>query len=606
MIFSEAKAIVEATIVRKLRHVDYDKCCEIARKSKIYVTGEGQDVEFLIDLRDKETERQKQIRVKVTKPITPFALNPVRTEFLKMFRVDGVTVAVTGNELESLNDAIATYHSNASLADYLERRYVHWNFLDPNAWILTERRNQVDENGIIKKVDVYPLEVSSDQAINYGYDNGVPQWLLIRQERVEYVLNGKESEAKVVYDYYFYTAGISLRYSEYIAEIPFPGTPITLTIDGHDTPTNFMYAEYTTGTKEFPGAKWGAYDDPDSDGTVKVPPYWDGARFLLEDLIGTNSVFQVSKHNHVFPQLFRYVERCKFTSNKGEHCIGGYIEGSKSHPCPECKGTGDSLHFGESDAITFDIKDIEDLSKLPKLSDLAYYHQPPIEVTKELYQWVESLTEKIYIASFNTNNVDKGLVTKTATEIAKLWDDINARIYTGAQQMSRIYEKTIRIAAQFLEKEVEVNHSFPRDMKLEPLDVLLERYKAADGLPYEVRTSILFNILGKTFLDNPGVVENIKAWEYWKPFKSLNDEMIALILQDRDKNDFDKLLYQNWDSVQREVEQGLKDNPFSEIKRDAQYKLIKAALEKIQVGIAYVEQDVPMPDLTLIENQTLN
>ena len=61
-----ARQLAENTINFDLKHDDYDKCCEIARLSKIFVTGEGQADEFLMHIRDKETDRQKQIRVKVT------------------------------------------------------------------------------------------------------------------------------------------------------------------------------------------------------------------------------------------------------------------------------------------------------------------------------------------------------------------------------------------------------------------------------------------------------------------------------------------------------------------------------------------------------------
>ena len=596
-----AKAITEATITRNLRHVDYDRCVEIAHKSKVFVTGEGQDTDYLITLRDKDNERQKQIRVKVTKPITPLALTPVRTEFLKMFRVDGVTLSIEGNDLEDLNEALETYHSNAPLDSYLERRYVHWNFIDPNGWLVTERRNVYDEVGKVLKVDVYPLEVTSEQAVNYAYDNGVPVWLVVKQERIEIVEtvlpNGnRETSEKEVSDYYFYTGGLALRYSEFVATpLEIPGSEeIRLVMDNETEARRFMYAEYNTGTTEFPGQKWGAYDDQEGDGTVRVPPFWDGARFLLEDLIETKSVFDVSKHNHVFPKLFHYEQRCKH-----EGCQGGYIDGNRANVCPSCNGTGGNLHFSESDVITFEMPaNMEDLSKLPPLESLAFYHQPPLEVTKALYDWVNDFKEQVYIASFNSTNVDKAQVAKTATEVSKLWDDINTRIYPCASWLSRIYEKTVRITAQYLEKSgVKVRHSHPRDMKLEPLEVLIGRYKATEGLPYDVRESVLFSVLGKTFLDNPNKAENIKAWQYWKPFKSLSTDTVLFILQDRANDDFDKLLFQNWDAVQIEVERMLGDADFYTLTPEKQYTAIKAAVAVVAEQIKFLEAVEQFPDI---------
>lgn len=596
MQIEQAKELAEHIISYNVRHKDYDRCVEIAHKSKVFVTGEGQDTDYLLTLRDKEDERQKQIRIKVTKPITPLALNPVRTEYAKIFRVDGVTSQIDGDDLTDINQALETFHSNASLDNYLERRYVHFNFIDPNAWLVIERRNVYDEMDRVERVDVYPLEVSSEQAIAYEYDNGVPVWLMVEQKRVEVVTSGQEGDAEqVVSDFFFYAAGVALRYSEYIETMPeFNGAePIEILIDGETEVSRFMFAAYETGTTEFPGHKFGAYDDQLGDGTVKVAPFWDGAQYLLEDLIETKSVFDVSKYNHVFPKLFHYEQRCKHMEG-GAQCENGYMGGDRGRKCTACNGTGGQLHFGESDIITFEMpQNMEDLSKLPPLESLAYYHQPPLEVTKALYEWVQDFKEQVYIASFNSSNVDKALVAKTATEVSKLWDDINTRIYPCASWLSRVYEKAVRITAQYLEKIVAVRHSFPRAMKLEPLEVVMQRYKDSEGLPYEVRQSILYSVLGKTFLDNPKKAENIKAWEYWRPFKSMATETVLFILQDRSNDDFDKVLFQNWDNVQIEVEKSIGETDFSDLTLERQYQAIKAAVEKINQGLKYVETGLP-------------
>lgn len=618
MTTDQARLLTEDTIVYKLRHADYGKCCEIAKKSCIYVTGEGQDTEYLIPMRDRETGRQKDIRVKVTKPITPFALNPVWTEFQKMHRVDGVTFSVeplnAGGDIAIVNEAINTYHSNAPMSSYFERRFVHWNFLDANGWHITERRNKLNEFDKVVGIDVYPLEVTSEQAVNYQYDNGVPKWLIARQERTEMVVteetgNKLRAEEKTVCDYFFYAAGIALRYSGYIQ------TP--LQVDGNDIEgervilnemaenendrLKFVFAAFETGSKEFPGHKWGAYDERESGGTVKVPPFWDGARFILDDLIETKSVFDVSRHNHVFPKLFHYDQPCGYVSQDGGACHGGYMDDAKTYQCPECEGTGSKMHFGESDIITFNIMEMSggDVSNLPPLSSLAYYHQPPLDVTKELYQWIKDFLEWVYIASFNSTNVDKAFVAKTATEIGAIFDAINARVYNAATWWSRMSEKAVRVTGQYLGTEVVASHYVPMDMKLESLDVLLARYAAASGMPYEVRQAILYSIFGKTFPDNPVKIGSIKAWEYWRPFKSMTNDTVLFLLQGRANDDFDKLLFENWDNVQIDVANTLKEKLFAEQPLKEQYRLIQEAVGRISEKIKYLgDGGGQFPDLT--------
>lgn len=594
-----AKEITEMTIGGGLRHVDYERNVEIARKCFIYVTGEGQDTEYLIHLRDKETERQKEIRVKVTKPITTFAVNPVKTQYEKMFRVDGVSVQVEHQDSTAtlkINDAIETFYGNAGLRNYLEKRYLHYQFLDPNAWLITERRNQKDENGVLKDVDVYPFEVSSEQAINYDYDNGIPQWLIVEQKRVE-VIAEKETELST---FYFYAAGIALKYRE---QAEFSEGQIKVEIPTKDEPRYFAYSEFSTGSQEFPGHKWGSYDGPERDSTVKVPPFWQG-RHILDDLIETKSIFDVSRHNHVFPKLFHYDKPCEYRSANGSTCNGGYLDEGKTHVCPSCHGSGGILHISESDVITLALPDIEDGSKVFPLSQMAYYHQPPLDVTKELYQYIKDFIEWFYFAAFNTSNVQQQVVQRTATEVDKLWDEINTRVYPCAVHLSRLFEKTVRVAAQYLEvfdkEKIKIKHVFPMDMRLEPLDVLIDRYQRAKnaGVSYDVLWAIHCMILGKTFIDSPKKVEEIKAWEEWKPFKSYDENLALTILQDRASDDPDKVLYENWDTVKQLVTLALKGVPFSEVPRERQKSFVDAAVTMVSANIKLLGLPEPMPNLT--------
>lgn len=619
MTLEEAKKTIRDTIKFELRHPDYEKNVEIARKSKIYVTGKDQDKEYLLELRDKETKRQKLIRVKVTKPITPFALNPVKTEYEKIFRVDGVVKDISHTDTAKnklISQKAKTYHANQSVTEYFKKRYLHYQFIDPNAWHITEVKNVFGEGGTLDDKSIYPFEVSSNEAINYKYENGVEQWLIVMQERTERVLKSDDGESKenTLHDYYFFGHGFELKYTE-VGELQVVvsggGEPQeeSILIGKNDEPTTFIAQSWETGATEFPGHKFGCYDDPtENNGTVKVPPFWTGARFLLDDLIQTKSTFDTSKYNHVFPKLFHYDYKCKYErldakSNMEYRCFGGFLNGNKEMPCPECKGNGGTIHISENDIVTFDLpRDPDALAKLPDLSKLAYYHEPPLGVTQALWEWVQVFNKWVYLASFNAaGNFDKEEVQKTKFESAKIWDAKNTRIYPCAVHLSRMYEKTGRIMAQYLEANDEgftSRHFFPQGMKLEPLDVLIQRFEKAKsaGLSYEVVWDIHCSILGKSFLDEPGKVEEIKAWEYWKPFKSMQTEDVQMVLTMRAQDDFDRLLWENWDSVKNEVYDSLKGKPFAPLKRAKQFELITGAVEKVGVKIKTKEEEEPSLD----------
>jgi hypothetical protein len=600
-----ARILVEDTIRFDLRHAEYENTVEIARLAQIFMTGKGQPEEFLLDLRDKETDRQKLIRVKVTKPITPFAMNPVKTQFQKMYRVDGVAEDIgveEGTARTVLSAVVDTYQSGETLSSYLQRRQLWWLFNDPNGWHITERRNVYDGD-IVVDVDVYPFEVNSEQAVNVGYDNGQPQWLIVEQKRIEYVrrmvkLGEWEIKETEVSDFYLYTAGLGLKYSEFVDVLPEEGSGEVVIIDRpNGDPRQFVFSEFKTGSTEFPGEKWGCFHDPEGSPTLSVPPYWEGSKDLLERLVIQNSIFQVSAYNHVFPKLFHYDYKCGYSDPNNVSCEGGYMGGSKLHQCPKCKGTGGKLHVSESDVITFQMPtNMEDLASLPDLQKLAYYHEPPLPVTEQLYQWVKDLVEQVYLAAFNVANVEKSVFQRTATEIDMLSDNINIRVYPAFKKYGQMWERAVRLAAQYKEigDKAKPQMTIPADMRLEGLDVLVDRYQRmkAAGVSYEALWTIHCAILAKTHTGNQVAVENVKAWEYWKPFKSYEQNLTLLILQDRSKNDRSKILYENWDEVKMEVERKLDKTQFYTIPtKEKQKELIDAAIEVVRQTVSIADID---------------
>jgi hypothetical protein len=612
-----ARKILFETIAYGIRHGEYDQSVEIARLSQIFMSGEGQAQEFLLELRENETEVSKKLRVKVTKPITPLALAPVKTNFQKMFRVDGTTFDIDvpddNDGKARLANAIDTYYSGNSLTEYGENRFLLWVFNDPNGWHIVERRNAVNDLGVVTGVDVFPLEVSSQQAVNVGYDNGSPVWLVVEHERMELSIEQGKVKEKKVSDFYHYSAGLTVKYSEFInpANAADDSEIIDIQIDSKNT-RRFVVEEFQTNSTEFPGQKWGCFDDPAGSKTLKVPPYWEGARQLLERLIRNDSIYQVSVYNHVFPKLFHYDYKCNHVDDNHTACEGGYMGGNANAPCPKCKGSGGVIHVSESDTITFDLPDsMEDMSKLPELSKLAYYHQPPLDVTEALYQWTKDLLEWVYMASFNVSNVEKAVVQRTATEVDMLNDNINARVLPCLKQYGAMCERVARVSAQYLEigDKVKVAFIVPADMRLEGLDVLVDRYNRMKtaGLSYEAIWTIHCAILNKTHTGNQAAVENIKAWEFWKPFKSYDQNLALLILQNRAGDDPQRLLYENWDFVKLLVEIGLDGKAkFYELPRQAQKKLIDASLLEVgsTVKVLDMGQDgSEFPDLTADDEQ---
>lgn len=610
----KAVALIEETIIYGLRTPDYERNVEVARLSRMWLTGEGQDTEYLMKVRDKETDREKTIRVKATKPITPFALNPVRTEFDRVFRADGIVKEVGHDDPEKekvISAKLGNYFAEQSIHRYFEEKYYRKQFEDPNAWHLTVFR-RVERDGVLKDIVPYPLEVSSEQAINYHYENGVPVWLIVMVAREERYLDGGELKTETVHDYYFYAAGIEIKYTRYkYAELPEGKEVVNLecaTGNGLEPSTFTREVFKNTGTTEFIGNKFGSYPDPETNGNTMVPPYWQGAKYLLEKLINMNTSFEVSVFNHVYPKLFHYDYQCTYSEIYQDEeltCERGYLGGFKGKECPKCKGGGGSMHVSESDIITFDLTPfMDDLSKMPDLSKIAHYVQPPLDVTNELWNWLNEYRKWVYVSAFNSGSLEKVSKQMTAEEVDKLWEEKNTRIYPSVLHLARLTERAVRICAQYLEADegLKVRFFVPPQLKLEPLGVLLARYERAKtaGLPYEVLWDIQCSIFSKTMLDSPDRVAEIKAWEHWRPFRSHAREDVSIILSTRSHDDPEKVLWENWDSVKREVSEALsgkKENGrpirFFELKRPAQKKYIGDAV-KVIAGNVLVDKVEPL------------
>ena len=150
----------------------------LAEKYYKLKTGDGIE-ELLHQIETRVTDEEfKQIK-KIYKSIIPSTLNSTKLPFQKAARKQPIVSEIEypeesdSKELE-LEEYIGTYWGNKSLEEFLEYAYIDYNYIDPNAFLITEFG---DFDPRVEKASPYPFIASSEEAVMFDYQNELLQYL---------------------------------------------------------------------------------------------------------------------------------------------------------------------------------------------------------------------------------------------------------------------------------------------------------------------------------------------------------------------------------------------------------------------------------------------
>jgi hypothetical protein len=150
----------------------------------------------------------------------------------------------------------------------------------------------------------------------------------------------------------------------------------------------------------------------------------------------------------------------------------------------------------------------------------------------------------------------------------------------------------MRLAAQTYEqKDAKAVMTYPADFAMKTVEQLENDYKLAvdSGLGYEVQWQIKCQILQKMHRNSPEMVEEIKSFEKYRPFKDKTEQAALNITQGRDVSDPQRILFENWPEVQEVIKTKLKggESKFYQLSPEAQRNEIKAAIDVMTGAIIY-------------------
>ena len=373
--------LLEQIIYDEVTHQDYKRVNALAEKYYKLKTGDGIE-ELLHQIETRVTDEEfKQIK-KIYKSIIPSTLNSTKLPFQKAARKQPIVRDVdypdeSDQKKTELEEYIGTYWGNKSLEEFLEYAYIDYNYIDPNAFLITEFG---DFDPRVEKAKPYPFIASSAEAVMFDYQNELLQYLVVKLP-IKYMDGTVE---KVGEKYTMYLGMDTIVYSQ------------VANMEGAVLIRNKFYEVilYQPKNEKVPAVRFGYIRDEQTKGRTFVSVF-HCVIGLLEKTLKIDSELDLSTAMVAFPQRYRYVTPCR---NMG--CNKGFMPDGNA--CQVCQGTGvQPFHKGTQDIVKLALPKNPD--EMIELQQLAYDHSPDIALLQFDSDYVEKLEKKIQAKMFNAD-----------------------------------------------------------------------------------------------------------------------------------------------------------------------------------------------------------
>jgi hypothetical protein len=356
-------------------------------------------------------------------------------------------------------------------------------------------------------------------------------------------------------------------------------------------PRRFHLMEMENGTNEVPAAPVGAYLD-DVTGLETYVPWFDPAMEVLRDLIKCKSLKDVYDVTCAFFRRYEYTKPCNHKHKEKGPCVGGWYNGvqDEAERCIACGGSGRlANHTTEQEILQLAMpKSSNDLLELSKL-----YHNEPIDTGfgEYLRTEIDRCADMVLRAVLNSGIVERATGAATATEANYNYQDLYDLLHPFEKAVERHVELVIRLAGQYMEIEgTRCECRFPKDKKMKSVGQLLADLKAArdSGAPFEVVKGLQLEVVEKASGENTDAMARAKARLEWMPFADKSPEMAIVIVGGRSADDPDRLLYENFNRIFREIEAENTAPKFYEMTYEMQKAVVAVKVEEIAKQIKLI------------------
>jgi hypothetical protein len=534
--------LLKKIIDKEIVHQDYNRVTDLADKYFKMKTGNGietmlQKIETRVS--DEEFEQIKRIY----RSIIPATLNSTELPFTKALRKKPKVRIIdfgedSDNKKTELEGYISKYWGDKSLEKYLEFAFVAYNFIDPNAFLITEF-DPFDPKK--EKASPYPFVADSHQAIMFEYKNEILKYLVVKLPTT-YIADGVEKPGEK-YTMYLGMETIVLNQQA-------DGTQI-LGSDGvvEIKSKYFGIYYYEPKNEKVPAIRFGYKRDEETQGRTFVSVF-HCVIGLLEKTLKIDSELDLSTAMVAFPQRYRYEAPC---DNPG--CNKGHFPDGRE--CDVCHGTGTQpVHKGTQDVISLALPRNKD--QMINLQEMAYDHSPDIDLLKFDSEYLEKLEKKVQAKMFNADLYTRSEVSTTATEKILETDNLNDTLHPFGEHYSSVWEFVVKDIATFtdLSNDLTVQHKLPEDLKFKTLSELMTELKTAKdaGASTSTIAAIEDDINEILYFDRPDALKQIRIKNAINPFRGYSEANIRFIISQGNTTVFNRTLWENLEAIFQELE----------------------------------------------------
>lgn len=549
--------------------------------------------------RDQEPERVERWRMRMHNPITAALVQPTYSALHHIKDADQVKQTAkqpNSRVMELVNENYQRFYGEQPLEEYLYDAISYYNKYDPNAWIGFERENVISDSGAVERINIYPVEFSGAQVIDFSRNmNG--RTLYLCAMFTFSAMDNKGRNVSGLEDYFFYFPGGVIR----AVQVEDGATREGIDLEAFENtvfirdgkPKEFLVREIENGSQEVPFLCAGSFDHPEYPRGMVKGLFLQESVPLLRQIIRDDHFLSIQKAVHCFPERHEYVSPCRAVNEQGEPCVRGYYGGhyDNDHVCHSCNGTGIQVVNSELSGKQLLYDDTMSADQLLDLSRLVNYVERPLDIAEMYISEVTRLAKLVFSVTYNQNDTQPAAAPKTATEVRINADAMNNKLMPVARQIENAWELAHRIAFQYYDatNDTDVEMSYTGQLKVLTVDELTAQYQAAKsaGLPYYILQSIQNDIIRKQYRNWPEQAAEISALQSWKPWQDKSPEETALILTMRSPEDFDRKLWENWESVVQYIQREILDGEpiFHQLSYSLQMEYLWQAVEVVAQGV---------------------
>lgn len=528
--FELLKTVIEKGIV----HQDYKRVIELA--DKYYKMKTGDEITDLLEkIVTRETEDEFQQRENISKSVVPSILNSTQLPFQKALRKTPLLrelIYAGADKTLELEQFIGNFWGEKSLEEYLEYSVIDYNYIDPNAFLITEF-DDFDPNK--EKASPYPFIATSTDALMFEFKNENLQYLIVKLP-IKFMRDEIETDGH--------------KYTMYLG-----ADTIQMTQAASGIEINSLFyelEEFQPGAKKVPAQRFGFIRDAETKGRTFVSVFHP-VILLLEKLMKCDSELDMSIAMTAFAARYMYVNNCP-----NKECYGGkLIDGHTV--CSTCGGTGQQLpHKGVADIVTFTLP--RDTTNLPNLDQMLVYKTPPIEILDFNKEYINDLRILVHTMMFNNEIATRAEVATAVTATEKNFgaDNMNDTLFPFARNYSSLWEFVVADIATFtdLGEGLTVHHKFPSDFKFKSLIELMNELKTAKdaGASTSTISAIEDDINEILYSDRPSDLKKIQIKSLMNPFRGYPEATTRLLISQGLTTDYNATLWANLESIFNELE----------------------------------------------------